>query len=136
MFRLAKRLTLSAALIVPSLIALAAVSAGATTIQRPSDPEHVQVAPPNVNLVGSGSSVNFKPSNLSLMDKNGKCTRAHGGWTITNETAETQLVLWGHVKVALLPPETGTAICGTPGKYVFKLKSSPNARLTVTVSRN
>jgi hypothetical protein len=135
-FRLAKRLILTAALVVPALVGFAAASAGATMIQGPSALVLVQVTPPNVNLVGSGSSVIFTPSQLSLMDMNGKCTRAHGGWTLTNLTPDTQTVLYGHTKFAPLPPAAHVDVCGTPGKYVFRLKSSPNAKLTVMVKRN
>ncbi len=125
------------ALVGPAAIGLMAGSAGAATPQaRVSAVSNA--SPPVVKLVGSGSSVTFDPSSVTLTDKkNGGCSPAHGELVITNKTLVKQVLLtFGHKFLSLKPSERATGCFGgSPGKYVdkFTLKSSPAAKLKVTV---
>ncbi len=96
------------------------------------------VSPPKVKLVGSGSSVTFDPSSLTVMDKSdGGCSPAHGEWVVTNKTSVKQVVfLYGAKAFSLLPSQSvDNCAGGSPGTIVLKftLKSSPAAKLKVTV---
>jgi hypothetical protein len=137
MFRLAKRIVVTSMVVLPAIIGLSVVSAGAATMHSVV-PMH-GLAHPNVNLVGSGSSVRFDPSKLSVTNsKNGNCTPAHGQWTITNKTSAVQVILLKREKLFSLGPGAKAAICqgGSPGTYVhtFTLKSSPHAVLKVKIT--
>ena len=126
MFRLVRRVALVSMVVLPPIIGLSAASAGAATL--------LAANPPNVNLIGSGSSVTFDPSKLSVTDtKNGDCTPAHGEWTMTNTTSAKQVILEQGSKLFSLPPGEEVASCsvGSPGTYVdiFTLRSSPHAKL-------
>lgn len=136
MFRLARRVAATSVFVLPAIIGISAASARAATGQEPISIHGV--TPPNVNLVGSGSSVTFDPSKLSVSNnKKGVCTPAHGEWTMTNTTSAKQVILLrGRKYYSLAPGETsGNCQIGSPGSFVqtFTLKSSPHAKLKVSV---
>jgi ABC-type transport system substrate-binding protein len=132
-----RRLAVTLALVGPAAIGLTAGPAGAATPQaRVSAASNA--SPPTVKLVGSGSSVTFDPSSLTVTKKNGGCSPAHGEWVVTNKTSVKQVVLFfGHKAFSLEPSESidSCASSSGPGKIVLKftLKSSPAAKLKVTV---
>jgi hypothetical protein len=136
MFRVAMRLVVSAALVGTVVIGLMTGPAGAMT-QAGVASAVANVSPPNVNLVGSGSSVTFDPSSLTVEDtKNGGCTPKHGEWTMTNTTSSKQVIDSDVFPPFSLKPSQEDGFCdgGSPGKIVvkFTLKSSPHAKLKVT----
>ena len=132
MFRVVKRFTATAVLVVPAFICVTAVSVGATTIQPPRATTPAYITKPNVKLVGHGSSVTFRPFELSVQDKTPtSCTPLHGEWTMSNTTAQTQPVLIEGHEAFTLKPFGVEHICNGLGTWVFTLTSSPLAQLTV-----
>jgi hypothetical protein len=140
MFRTAGRLGISAVLVGSVVIGLTAGSAGATnaTIQMRTFSVSAEGSPPNVNILGKGSSVNFDPTSLTVTDtKNGDCTASHGEWTLWNATSSTQVVASRMFPTFRIKPGEviGTCSMGSPGTFVvkFSLKSNPDAKLKVTI---
>jgi hypothetical protein len=138
MFGVARRLVVSLALVGPAVIGLSTGAAGAATAQARVGVAGTSVTPPTVNLVGSGSSVTFDPSSLTVTDKaNGQCSSAHGEWVLTNTTSAKQTVLLFGQGTGHLKPGDSVDNCagGGPGKVTLKLtlKSSPGGKLKVTV---
>src|SRR6202030_3822784 len=97
MFRAPTRFVILIALVAPAVFGLTTGPAGAATTQ----PRVVSaiISPPKVKLVGSGSTVTFDPSSLTVTDKNdGGCSPAHGEWVVTNKTSVKQVVFFHGIK--------------------------------------
>jgi hypothetical protein len=132
MFRVLRWFTATAVLVVPAFISVPAVSVGASTIQPSKTSTPGDITKPIVKLVGHGSSVTFRPFELSVQDQSPtSCTPLHGEWTMSNTTKQTQPVLIeGHAAFTLKPSGV-EHICDGLGTWVFTLTSSPLAQLTV-----
>ena len=138
MFGVARRLVISVTLVAPAVIGCMTGSAGAATTHARVISDVAHVSPPKVKLVGSGSSVTFDPSSLTVVDKrNGTCSPARGEWTVTNRTSAEQVVFLNGQRDFSLKPSHSTTVCVIgphPEKIVlhFTLKSSPQAKLKET----
>ena len=99
-----------------------------------------QQSPPEVDLVGTGHSVRFSVSAISVHDLNGTCSGTRGWLYWLNETGSTQQVTSSDGGLGLILPPTEPGLVGTcqdpPGTYIYSLKSSPAARLVVTATQN
>ena len=95
-----------------------------------------QPSPTRVDLIGTGHSVRFSESAITVDDVDGACPGLHGDWWWLNETSTTQHVVGIHPALygVILPPD-GPVLgqCEPPGTYAFGLQSSPGAKLVVTV---
>jgi hypothetical protein len=88
-----------------------------------------------VDLIGTGHSVSFSKSTITVHDVDGDCSGHADLWWL-NETGTTQHVIgiYPNLYGVILPPN-GPLIgeCDPPGTYTFGLQSSPRAKLVVTV---
>jgi hypothetical protein len=91
---------------------------------------------PRVEVLGTGHSVEFSPTAISVSEANGSCSSQRGVWYWRNDTGTTQQV----VQIAgpnpsdvILPVKRVIGECPRPGTYIFSLTSNPGARLVVTV---
>jgi hypothetical protein len=99
-----------------------------------------QQSAPLVELVGTGQSVKFSVSAISVHDLNGTCSGTHGWLYWLNETGSTQKVTSNDGGLGLILPPTEPGLVGScqdpPGTYIYGLKSNPSARLVVTATQN
>ena len=102
-----------------------------------------QKVPNQVELIGSGHSVRFSESAVTIHDADGACpSHSNRGFLFwLNETDTTQSVIGidpnpsGGGIIGLLPNQS-VGTCNQPGTYDFGVQSSPGARLVVTVDTN
>ena len=118
--------------IVSSVVVLVAVVA-VSVIGGSSQQSSTQV-----DLIGTGHSVRFSESKISVHNVPGNCPGGQDALYWLNETGTTQQV----VQIGGQPFDFGVIVpavpqaigeCEPPGTYIFRLKSSPGAMLTATV---
>jgi hypothetical protein len=100
-----------------------------------------QQSQPQVDLIGTGHSVRFSESKISVHDDAGNCPGQQDALYWLNETGTAQQVvqIGGQpFDFGVILPAAAEAIgeCEPPGNYVYSLKSSPTARLVVTARQN
>jgi hypothetical protein len=95
-------------------------------------------SPAQVDLIGTGHSVRFSESKITVHDADGVCSGEHGNWWWLNETGVSQQVIPidGNNFGETVPPNQLLGVCETVGTYAFGLQSSPGAKLVVTVDND
>jgi hypothetical protein len=137
---LAKRLFVASVFVIPAVVGLTVLSAGASPYgQLASGASLVfgtapEVAGPNSNLTGSGHSVVFSPTALSgAVVPQSDCTPSDDTFTITNDTPKPQKITHAGVIIVRIPAGTYLYACISKAKSEkFDVVSDPSTQLTVT----
>jgi len=141
MFVTVRRFAIASALVLPAVVGMTVVSASAA----PSP--HFKVVAihtatagtgPNTNLKGSGKTVVFSPKKLTGLSavSQADCATTDYSFSITNTTSKAQSLTEGGTAIGIkIPKDTDEAICVfNDGSYTLGLKSSPAAKLKLTVT--